>query len=349
LNYLEEEDLYNKVIVFSELDGAEDVLYSLRIAQSEGMLNRIYVGKCPDTGKMATHESKKKVKASFLITTNLPVSAIDSQNVSRCMILNSDDGLAQTKNVNRSIMAQQTRAWKKEEPNRNRLRKLLKNCQKLLKPISVDIPYAQFLKFPAHRSSNRRDLLRFTSMIKVTAFIRQYQKKILKDEVSEYLEAGLEDYKLIYRYLNEVLENSISELSSRAKNALKVCCALQDYKIKSGQPRTDFTYKEIQRKAQELKVDLINRDDLRLQIYDLLDLEYLLLTEGSIGQRGKKLFFKVGIPYKLNDKNGEVESLIKNSIEITTPEELEEILDCKQVEEVAKSCENDFRNSIPSK
>ena len=320
-NYLAEEDLQQKLIVISELDGAEDVLYTIRIMQSEGKLNRIYVGKDETTGEFTTFDSEKTIKASFLITTNLTPADIDPQNTSRLMILFSDESVRQSEQVKNALLYQQTRAWKQTKPKREEIKVLVKNTQRLLRPLEVDIPYAEHLLFPARCSKHRRDLARFLSLIKAVAFFRQYQKPVKKDSEVEYIECDLVDYTTTYKYLKSILSSSLNDLSLRAKKVLDVCCLVQREKESKGD-RKDFCYKEIQQKARKVGIDAANRENLRILVQELVDEDMLTVTEGRLGQRGKRLYFTITFDFKIDPTSNAINGIELLDTQILTPEEL---------------------------
>ncbi len=320
LNYIEEEKLQRKLCVISEFDGALDMLYTLRVAQSEGKLNRLYVGKNEATGEMKTFDSAKSVRVSFLITSNLSPDEIDSQNISRLMVLFSNESVTQTELVRDAILRRQIREWKASSSKRDAIKLLLKNAQRLLQPVEVDIPFSPYLRFPARCARNRRDLNRFLSVIKAIAFLRQHQKEIHDRDDKPFIEADLTDYSIAHRYLRNIIANGLNELSQRATTVLRVCCCLRQEK--QGEETTSFSYGEILKAAQILGVDVGSRENVRRRVCELIESEHLGIADGGhLGQKGKQLHFEVIVPFTL-DKNCEIKEIQPASLEISDPEEI---------------------------
>lgn len=87
-----------------------------------------------------------------------------------------------------------------------------------------------------------------------------------------------------------------------------------------------MTFNELQEQARELGIDLVNKKAGRDNLYHLVEEEMIIVTEGIVGQRGKKISFRVGVPHKVDPKTKEVEGLDLLNGDVTTPEELEDAL-----------------------
>ena len=80
-------------------------------------------------------------------------------------------------------------------------------------------------------------------------------------------------------------------------------------------------------------IDLVNKDSTRSLLYCLIDSEIISVVDGAIGQRGKRLRFRVEIPFTVDEKTGNVEELNLTHSELMTPEELNEAIKMSKAKE----------------
>lgn len=313
-----DDDLINKVIFIAEADGSEEVEYTIRIAMSEGKLIRGYTIKDEDTGDLRNVEKTTKVKSCFVLTTTR--SQIHNENSTRVFSLFVDESMKQTQRVLEYIKRTHSREYRKQEPNRQHLVDVLKAAQRLLKPVEVEVPFANHLEFPNTTTRNRRDLSRFISFIKVTAFLRQFQKELKRDEIGDYIEADIQDYFLAYTYLLPVLRNTLDEITPRGLLALEVCCLVQNEKRDLVVDEIAFTVKDLQNKAHSLGIDFRNVVNLRGELQTLCEGEYLELISGQWGAKGGRHKFRVTCSYEVD--NGEVRNIRNLNTQILTPDQL---------------------------
>ncbi len=322
-------DLIDKIIFIAEFDGADEITYSIRVAQSEGKLIRSYATKDEETGEMRNVEKTVEVKSMFVLTTTR--SSIHNENYTRCFGLYSDESMKQTQRVIEFIKSTQTRDYQRQEADRRRKAEVLKAAQRLLCPIAVNVGYAHLLEFPDSTTRNRRDMSRFLSFLKVIAYLRQFQKEIVRDEIGEYIEADLEDYFLAHHYLLPIIRNTLEDLTPRSMQVLEVCCMVQNELRQSSliedQDGT-FTVKQVQEKAAKIGVDFKNVVNLRQELQHLCEHEYLDLVNGKWGQKGGRHIFKVIANFKVDDE-GRISSVETKDQALLTPTELSERLNQK--------------------
>jgi hypothetical protein len=99
---------------------------------------------------------------------------------------------------------------------RDRIVRVHRNAQRLLKPLGVVNPYAPQLTFPHHRLSARRDQKKYLGLIRAVAFIRQHQRRIENDAVV----VEPDDIALANRLANEALGASLFDLSPPSRRLL---------------------------------------------------------------------------------------------------------------------------------
>jgi hypothetical protein len=315
-------DLIDKVIFIAEFDGADEISYSIRVAQSEGRLTRATTIKDPETGEMRNFEKTIEVKSMFVLTTTR--SAIHNENYTRVFGLYADESVKQTQRVIEFIKQSQTRDYQRQEPERKRRAEILKAAQRLLKPVEVNISFAHLIEFPDGTTRNRRDMSRFLSFLKVIAYLRQFQKEVKTDEIGTYVEADLEDYFLAHHYLLPIIRNTLEDLTPRSMQVLEVSCLVQSELRQSSLLEEEdgtFTVKHLQEKALKIGVDFRNVVNLRQELQSLCDQEYIELVGGAWGQKGGRHHFKVLAKFDL-DSEGHVANIQTNKPTLLTPSEL---------------------------
>jgi hypothetical protein len=91
--------------------------------------------------------------------------------------------------------------------------KLWQNAQRLLKPLSVQIPFASFIKFPTRPIRVRRDRLRFFALIEASALLHQYQRTTKAVNGITHVVASLDDYELAVELSRSVLIRVLSGIT----------------------------------------------------------------------------------------------------------------------------------------
>lgn len=314
------EQLKNKFVLIQELEGATDVLPTIRTLQSEGKLARLVTISDPETKRPKSVSVSHECPCTVVLTTTQ--EGIHNENSTRIFELYVDESLEQTNKVVKASILEASLKHRIKEKEKQRIWELHHNVQRLLETLEIDIPFADHLQFPAKTARNRRDTVRFMQLIKAVAFLRQKQKKIKIHDGEKYIEADLEDYKMAYRLGTGVMQATLDRISERARNVLRVCCELDDELKKSGQ-NGRFTVNQIQEKAPNLGFDFGNRQDLYKQLKILTEHEYLEFFQER--PRAKQ-YYSVCFAYE-RDPSGEIINIDAPEIkEITTPSQLKGIL-----------------------
>jgi hypothetical protein len=202
------------------------------------------------------------------------------------------------------------------------------NAQRLLETVEVNIPFAEHLSFPAKTSRHQRDSERFLNLIRAVAFLRQKQKGEIKTVNGERcIDAELADYKIAYEIGRDVIRATLNTISDRAKNALIVCCELND-KCLAAKKDPWFSVTEIQESAAKLGLDFRNRPDLYKQLDILQEYEYL---EGNQSRKNAMRHYKVRFAYQRNELGKIINIDLPDIKEILTPAQLEEKLQNRQI------------------
>lgn len=274
--YFNRTELQHKLILIEDLDGAESVLYPLRELQSKKRITKTVV-----------HKDARGNTKTIHLTVEGPVSvagcttqeSIYEDNSNRSFLLYIDESSEQ----DIRIMNYQRRAsaGKINEQEAYLAAELLRNVQRVLKPIKVINPFAEHLELPQSVFKPRRTNSHYLQFIEAITFYCQWQrqKKYDKDTGEEYIETTIEDIKQANELIIEVLLRKSDTLTGATRNHLE---NLKNY-LKE-QKQTQFNTTEI-------------RKNLRIKQSTLQRYHKQLLGEGYIkkvkGKKGQMYFYEI--------------------------------------------------------
>ncbi|MBZ9731324.1 hypothetical protein LB467_16660 [Salegentibacter sp. JZCK2] len=215
------------------------MLYPLRELQSKKRITKTVV-----------HKDAKGDTKTIHLTVEGPVSvagcttqeSIYEDNSNRSFLLYIDESEQQDK----KIMQYQRRAsaGKINDEEEIQAKELLKNVQRLLKPVKVINPYAEFLELPQFVFKPRRTNSHYLQFIEAITFYCQWQRQKKYDEQTgeEYIETTIDDIQEANELIIDVLLRKSDTLTGACRNHLE---SLKDYLIRNNQ--TTFTNAEIRR------------------------------------------------------------------------------------------------------
>ncbi len=259
--YFNRTELQHKLILIEDLDGAESVLYPLRELQTKKRITKTVV-----------HKDTKGTTKTIHLTVEGPVSvagcttqeSIYEDNSNRNFLLYIDESVEQ----DQRIMQYQRliSAGKVNGNEEHASRELLKNVQRILKPIKVINPFAEYLELPKSVFKPRRTNSHYLQFIEVVTFYKQFQreKKYDKQTGEELIETTIEDIEEANGLIIETLLRKSDVLNGACRNFFEM---LKTY-LKAKQQST-FTNAEIRR---TLRINSSNqkRYMLQLQLADLV-------------------------------------------------------------------------------
>lgn len=283
LFYMGETNLKHKALAIVEEEGASRASYALKLLQSEGELTIASTGKDPVSGNLITQQYRVEGPVALLVTTT--ARDIDEELMNRCLVLSVDEGREQTRAIHQLQRDRRTLEGLIARRDKEALIALHQNAQRLLKPLAILNPYAQFLTFPDQTTRLRRDHEKYLTLIDTIAFIHQHQRTVKTAQrgaqAIEYIEVVLSDIELANRIAHDVLGRSLDELPPQTRRLLKLVdgyataeCARQSVK------RADFRFS---RKPVRAATGLSDTQ-LRLHLERLVQMEYLLVHRGQRGQ-----------------------------------------------------------------
>ena len=243
--YFNRTELQHKLILIEDLDGAESVLYPLGELQSKKRITKTVV-----------HKDTKGNTKTIHLTVEGPVSvagcttqeSIYEDNSNRSFLLYIDESAEQDQrimNYQRFMSAGKINVQEQIESTG-----LLQNVQRLLKPIRVINPYAEYLELPQSVFKPRRTNSHYLQFIEAITFYKQYQREKKYDEQTgeEYIETTIEDIKEANELIIEVLLRKSDTITGACRNYLE-----ELKKHLTVEKQTTFTALEIRRKLKVKK------------------------------------------------------------------------------------------------
>jgi len=274
--YFNRTELQHKLILIEDLDGAESVLYPLRELQSKKRITKTVV-----------HKDTRGNTKTIHLTVEGPVSvagcttqeSIYEDNSNRSFLLYIDESIEQDikiMNYQRLISA-----GKVNEEQEYKSQELLKDVQRVLKPIKVINPFAEYLELPESVFKPRRTNSHYLQFIEAITFYKQYQREqhVNKETGEVFIETTIEDIKDANELITEVLLRKSDSLSGACRNHLE---HLKTHLRINKQ--TSFTNTEIRR-------------NLRVKQTTLLRYNKQLISEGYIkkvkGKKGQTYYYEI--------------------------------------------------------
>jgi hypothetical protein len=281
LFYMEGETLRHKVLAIAEDGGMEKAVYALKLLMTEKKLRIAAPGKDPETGKLVTQTySVDGPSAIFYSTTS---SEVDAELQNRCITLTVDESESQTNAILELQRFQQTAEGKKTKRERDRLRKLHQNAQRLLKALDVVNPYAAYLTFHVKQSRLRRDQMKYLGLMNTLALLHQYQRPQKRDgEGCLYVEVTLQDIALANRLAAEVLGRTLDELAPQTRRLLELLTGMVGAVAKE----KELAWPLIRLSRWDIrKATGWGHSQLAVHLSRLVELEYLVIHRGQNGIR----------------------------------------------------------------
>jgi hypothetical protein len=132
------------------------------------------------------------------------------------LALATDESPEQTANILK-LQARQA-AWETASPEEvAAIRLKHQTAQRLLKPVRVCIPFAEYLKLPTNSLAARRAYPQLLGCIEAVALLRQLRKNVWD---GGYVNATPNDYEIAYGLMLPILQRTFAAVSERALKLL---------------------------------------------------------------------------------------------------------------------------------
>lgn len=213
--YFEKNELSHKLILIEDFDGAMGVLYPLRELQSKKRIT-----------KTVTFKDSRGQTKSVHLTVEGPVCVAGcttkdnmyEDNANRSFLIYLDESTEQDEkimNYQRALSAGNI-----DTTAQNKIKTLLQNSQRILSPVTIINPYAQYLQLPKEVFKPRRTNAHYLHFIEAITFYKQYQReqKVNEETAEVYIETTIEDIKDANAMMKEILLRKSDELSGACRN-----------------------------------------------------------------------------------------------------------------------------------
>ncbi len=213
--YFGQREIKHKVIVIEDLDGVLSSFYPLRELMSKKEIRKTIAHKNANGETRSVH---LVVEGPICVAGCTTKESIYEDNANRSFMIYLDESIEQDER----IMAYQraVSAGKINLEEEEKAVQLLKNCQRLLEPIRVVNPFAEYLKLPKEVFKPRRTNTHYLRFIEAITFLHQHQRAKKVDEKTGelYIETTLKDVAEANKLLKEVLLRKSDELTGACRN-----------------------------------------------------------------------------------------------------------------------------------
>ncbi len=199
--YFKSGELSHKLILIEDLDGAESALYPLRELQSKKTITKTFVEKTRQ-GMVTT---SRTVNGPVCVAGCTTKERVYEDNSNRSFLIYIDSSTNQDEKIMEFQRA--LSAGDRDEATQAEATELLKNCQRVLKPVKVVNPYAKLLKLPQSVFKPRRTNAHYLHFIEAVTFLHQAQRETLVNQETgeEFIQTTLEDIEAANYLLKDVL------------------------------------------------------------------------------------------------------------------------------------------------
>jgi hypothetical protein len=211
-----EGDLVHKILIITEVEGAERAEYTLRILQSEGQLTVHYVTKVD--GQLKTVEKKVQGPAATITTTTR--ESLHPENETRLVEISLDESEAQTARI--IAFQAKRRAHGVDPSGHGAILELWRGAMAALEILPVITPFAELIRFPTKQVRARRDFQKFLNLIEVSAFLHQGQRERQDLRGSVHIIADIRDYALAYDLIHVFVARVQEGLNDREVKVIEL-------------------------------------------------------------------------------------------------------------------------------
>ena len=296
--YFNRTELQHKLILIEDLDGAESVLYPLRELQSKKRITKTVV-----------HKDARGNTKTIHLTVEGPVSvagcttqeSIYEDNSNRNFLLYIDE--SQEQDIRIMNYQRLISAGKINEEQEYKAKELLKDVQRVLKPVRVINPFAEHLELPQSVFKPRRTNSHYLQFIEAITFYKQYQReqKVNEETGEVFIETEIEDIEEANELIQEVLLRKSDLLNGACRSFFE---SLKAYLKK--EKKITFTNAEIRR---ILRVNPSNQKRYMLQ------LQLAELVQRAKGNKRKGYVFEVVNYEDYEATNTQIKDLLQSVID----------------------------------
>lgn len=220
LFYGDNNSLKHKVLAIEEEGGMEGAMYAIRTLQSSQKLVLATTRNDPKTGRIRQEEYTVEGPVGIMISTTNP-DALGDETRNRFVVLTIDESDEQTERILRAAMWSHTLEGRMDHSRRRHIIERHHDMHRLLRPVEVVNPYAQFLEYSLGRLQMRREQAKYACLIDAVALLHQHQRDVktytVEGEAHAYIEVAVEDIALANRLALSFFPNSTDELAPHTR------------------------------------------------------------------------------------------------------------------------------------
>ncbi len=235
--YFGTDELGHKLIMIEDFDGALTALYPIRELQSKQRISKTISIK---DNKGNTKTIHLKVQGPVTIAGCTTQEQMYEDNANRSFLIYLDESKEQDKKV---MQYQRLLAAGKINMEDEQQTKIdLQNVQRVLKPVRVINPFAEYLEIPDEVFKPRRTNAHYLGFIEAVTFYHQYQRteEVNTDTGEVFIQSTIEDIETANTLLKEILLRKSDELNKATRSYFEY---LKAY-LKT-EKKTTFSTKEI--------------------------------------------------------------------------------------------------------
>lgn len=215
LYYFGQQELRHKLILIEDLDGAEEVLYPLREIKSKKRITKRVVIK---NTKGETRTVNLIVEGPVCVAGCTTKESIYEDNANRSFLIYVDESPEQDERI--MDYQRKLAAGKIDLTEETKVKEAFRNMQRVLQPVTIRNPFAEYLKIPSEVFKPRRTNAHYLAFIEVVTFYHQYQREKQYDKQTgeEYIETTLEDIAEANKLMKEVLIRKSDQLNGACRD-----------------------------------------------------------------------------------------------------------------------------------
>jgi hypothetical protein len=212
--YYDKDELGHKLILIEDFDGALTALYPIRELQSKQRISKTVTIK---DNKGNTKTIHLKVQGPVAVAGCTTQESMYEDNANRSFLIYLDESKEQDKKV---MHYQRLLSAGKVDMNEELVTKnFLQNVQRVLKPIKIINPYAEYLEIPDDVFKPRRSNAHYLGFIEAVTFYHQYQRieEVNKETGEIYIQTTIEDIAIANELMKDILLRKSDELNKATR------------------------------------------------------------------------------------------------------------------------------------
>ena len=213
--YFGQQELRHKLILIEDLDGTDEVLYPLREIKSKKRITKRVVIK---NTKGETRTVNLIVEGPVCVAGCTTKESIYEDNANRSFLIYVDESPEQDERI--MDYQRKLAAGKIDLTEETKVKEAFRNMQRVLQPVTIRNPFAEYLKIPSEVFKPRRTNAHYLAFIEVVTFYHQYQREKQYDKQTgeEYIETTLEDIAEANKLMKEVLIRKSDQLNGACRD-----------------------------------------------------------------------------------------------------------------------------------